>query len=103
MIFQEKLDKCARELRVWGEKLGKNFKEQINKSRERMNYFRGKNDAFSVQCFQQSVQDYTKALVSKRIFGDNVQNSTGLEQRIVIQSIFMHMLLQGKRKIRLSG
>lgn len=59
---------CARELRLWGDNLGKNFKEKINQSRARMNQLRERTDAFSVQCFNDSVREYSKLLAQQEDF-----------------------------------
>lgn len=66
--FTQKLDMCARELRLWGDRLGKNFKEKLDQNRVRMNQYRGRTDAFSVQCYNDSVREYSKLLSQQEDF-----------------------------------
>lgn len=67
-IFYEKLDECARDLRTWGKRLGINFKDQIAQSRKRMAQYRGRSDAFSVQCYNDSLKEYSKLLAQQEDF-----------------------------------
>lgn len=66
--FYTKLGKCTRELKMWGEKLGTNFKDRIEQSRGRMIQYRGKRDAFSIQCYDDSLKEYSKLLAQQEDF-----------------------------------
>lgn len=60
--IKERIDLCAKELKAWGERLSKKFKENLSKCRDRMNRFRGGTDLFSQQCYTEAMKEYSKLL-----------------------------------------
>lgn len=66
--IEKRINLCAKELKAWGDRLSKKFKESLSKCRERMNRFRGGMDAFSQQCFKEAMKEYSKLLSQQEDF-----------------------------------
>lgn len=49
LYIKQRIEICASNLKSWGERLAKDFKNMLKKSRERMDCFREVGDVFSIQ------------------------------------------------------
>lgn len=64
----DKIESCATSLKVWGERVAKNFKEKLNGCRGRMERFRSGTDSFSVQCYKEATKEYSILLSQQEDF-----------------------------------
>lgn len=63
-----KINRCALELKGWGERTECFFKERLEKCRERMERFRSCVNSFSVQCYKEAVKEYAILLKHEEDF-----------------------------------